>query len=303
MFAVPNTTCVRDCNSRESKKVLSSTCAQSGQIRSSLRHLITAQNNLRIVDPARSHIPPVFLRRPGCSGQTKRTCLPLRTASDAFAVQSFESANSDKGRSDKGSGGGRCCFGGPGNNRPVKCQRCGSGRVHLFATTLSSANSWPGLLHHHPSSRGTSSRRNNKHPGWAAAQHHFNRAPPAGGGGRGGSSRRSSGSIGRRSLAPIDNSHNHMSTKKGGALPPQMVSITPDHTKLTGWSSNVQSPPLPTTTATAATGATAFFPGEGARGSSTSRIGLYGEKKAVRLPEVRALQVGRKASVRPPLGR
>lgn len=159
--------------------------------------------------------------RPRRPGQTKRTCSPPRAANDAFSVVSLGAAKHCKptsGGADVEGGGGSCRFSGPGK-RPIKCQRCGSGRVRLFATAASHKLPPPGYLR--PLSA-------------ADPEGGISRAPPiAGGRGGGGCGNNTGGgsAAGRLSSAPFAADRG----PRNGALKP-MSSV--DHNKISGWSDN-----------------------------------------------------------------
>lgn len=160
--------------------------------------------------------------RPRRPGQTKRTCSPPRTANDAFSVLSYGSAKHGKpsGAGGEGDDGG-CCSGGPGK-RPVKCQRCGSGRVHFFATATST-RSLRGYLHLRPLQT-------------AGLGGEGSQAPITAGGGSGACRRSNTGSSSAGQLSSAPNSSSQVS--RNGAL--TSISSSAEHTndKFSGWSDN-----------------------------------------------------------------
>ncbi|CAN0360568.1 unnamed protein product, partial [Ectocarpus sp. 8 AP-2014] len=156
--------------------------------------------------------------RPERPRQMNRTCSPPRTSSDAFSVVSFSSSGSALSprslppANGQRAGGGTCSSG--VGRRPVKCQRCGSGRVKLFATTVASARRSPTHLLRQPP-RGASS------DSYCARAGHTRENAGGGGGSRNGGtpsygvagSGSSRSSTDRLRLAPVSNRH----TQRGNA--------------------------------------------------------------------------------------
>lgn len=123
--------------------------------------------------------------------------------------------------------GGGCCLVGQAK-RPVKCQRCGSGRVRLFATTVASARFSPRhlqpLLPAAGQGEASSARANSATLGRRSDG--YRRSDTGGGGG--------SGSAGRLSSQPFVRGSQQVS--RSVALTP--VSSSSDHNKISGWSDN-----------------------------------------------------------------
>ncbi|CBJ26474.1 hypothetical protein Esi_0033_0127 [Ectocarpus siliculosus] len=155
--------------------------------------------------------------RPERPGQMNRTCPPPRTPSDAFSVVSFSSSGSalsprsSPPANGQRAGGGTCSSG--VGRRPVKCQRCGSGRVKLFATTVVSARRSPTHLLRQPP-RGASS------DSYCARAGHTRENAGGGGSRNGGTpsysvagSGSSTSCTDRLRLAPVSNRH----TQRGNA--------------------------------------------------------------------------------------
>ncbi|CAM9414990.1 unnamed protein product [Ectocarpus sp. 13 AM-2016] len=150
--------------------------------------------------------------RPERPGQMNRTRPPLRTPRDAFSVVSFSSSGSTRSpcSSPPANGqraGGDPCSSGVGR-RPVKCQRCGSSRVKLLATTVASARRSPTHLLRQPPRRASIDS-------FCVRARHMRENAGGGGGSRNsgvptysdatsGSSR---SSIDRLRLAPVSNRH------------------------------------------------------------------------------------------------
>lgn len=212
-----------------------------------------------------------------------RTRPPPRTPSDAFSVVSFSSSGSPRSPcfspppNGQRAGGGPCSSG--VGRRPVKCQRCGSGRVKLFATTVGSTRRSPTHLLRQPP-RGASSdnycakaRHTRENAGGGRSRNGGNPSCTLGGSGSSGSS------TDRVRLAPVSNRH----TQRGNT---HMVTsmLSPRRKNLAGWRD----------TDRISTG-----------GASLAEL-RGGERDAANRP--RALMDGaavvgsRKASVRPPPG-
>eukprot|EP00752_Nemacystus_decipiens_P003839 g3532.t1 len=141
---------------------------------------------------------------------------------------------SGEGGGGSDAGGGGCCLGGPGK-RPIKCQRCGSGRVHLFAKAAS-MRLLPGYLR--PLSPAADRRRGNISRAPATTSAASGRSGSGGGGGGSGSA------AGRLPSAPFGNSGSSGSgvksmSRQGCALTPTFPrSPRADHNKISGWSDN-----------------------------------------------------------------
>ncbi|CAN0101476.1 unnamed protein product [Ectocarpus sp. 4 AP-2014] len=150
--------------------------------------------------------------RPERPGQINRTRPPPRTPRDAFSVVSFSSSGSAHSPCSSPLANGQRAGGGPCSSvvgrRPVKCQRCGSGRVKLFATTVASARRSPTHLLRQPP-RGASS------DSFCARARHTGENAGGGGGSRNGyiptysdaGSGSSRSSADRLRLAPVSNRH------------------------------------------------------------------------------------------------
>ncbi|CAM9723168.1 unnamed protein product [Ectocarpus sp. 12 AP-2014] len=150
--------------------------------------------------------------RPERPGQMNRTRPPPRTPRDAFSVVSFSSSGSARSPCSSPPANGQRAGIGPCSSgvgkRPVKCQRCGSGRVKLFATTVASARRSPTHLLRQPPTGASSDS-------FCARARHTRENASGGGGGRNGGiptySDAGSGSSRSRTdplrLAPVSDHH------------------------------------------------------------------------------------------------
>ncbi|CAB1120427.1 unnamed protein product [Ectocarpus sp. CCAP 1310/34] len=149
--------------------------------------------------------------RPERPGQMNRTRPPPRMPRDAFSVVSFSSSGSARSPCSSPPANGQRVGGGPCSSgvgrRPVKCQRCGSGRVKLFATTVASARRSPTHLLRQPHSGASSDS-------FCARARHTRENAGGGGGSRNGgiptycdAGSGSRSSTDRLRLGPVSNRH------------------------------------------------------------------------------------------------
>ncbi|CAM9780410.1 unnamed protein product [Ectocarpus fasciculatus] len=175
--------------------------------------------------------------RPEHPGQMNRTCPPPRTSSDAFSVVSFSASGSPRSPFSSPPANGRRAGGGPCSSgigrRPVKCQRCGSGRVKLFGTTATSTRHQrsPTRLPRQPprdaSSDSYCARARHTRENAGGGGNRYGGIPTCSVGG-GGSSRSSTD---RLRLAPVSNRH----TQRGGNTVGTSM-LSPRGKNLAGWS-------------------------------------------------------------------
>ncbi|CAM9332998.1 unnamed protein product [Ectocarpus sp. 12 AP-2014] len=221
--------------------------------------------------------------RPKRPGQMNRTRPPPRTPRDAFSVVSFSSSGSTRSPCSSPPANGQRAGGGPCSSgvgrRPVKCQRCGSGRVKLFATTVASARRSPTHLLRQPP-RGASS------DSFCARARHTLENAGGGGGSRNGGiptcSDAGSGSSRSRTdplrLAPVSNRH-----KQQGNTHLVMSMLSPRRKNLAGLSDTGRI-------------------GTGGESLAELRGGENAPNRPRGLMDGAAVVGSRKASVRPPPG-